>query len=590
MYEYRLVSALCLLISAAFGQDLPPAFTAAGVMPQAAARQYPLTPGIIISIYGSRLGPSAGCAVERPGAPETYKTELCHTKVMVGETAAHLIYVSDRQINLQVPASAPRDGIVEFRVIYRGTSSPAVPVEFATTPTLSLAQPAYVHMPVWIEVRVPYPRQLAIRYPFDTWPGEFGGHQLDVRQNGVILPRIPNTTRQFGIGGGVYGKSLGLPSEPKHTGRVPLHLLYRFDEAGTYEVRYTNYRWEPGGSREVIDQTKWTNIEILPFSESQRQAWLEQQQQSAPTDPVELLSDFLPSILAYPDKHVLSMLEKYFYHSSDLVRWYVLYSLYYQDERTRADFVRELIHDHGPTEEIAFFLSWQRRVLQSQAEELVNVLIPYLQSSSPLVAGGTVHSLVFLKSHYDWTARPNIPSRIEKAVGEAVEQLLHFRDRQVLQPLALFLGEWKADRSRELLWRLVDDGTVRGQALICLTWIADPRDLSRLAKEGGAMLADHLDGAYGSAAVPYLRERLKSPDVRFQVEAAKQLANRDEPEAWRFIVDAIEQDRPYKQQILQWIRDRSREMRSATVEELLVFVKAKHSQSRSAKTPKESPR
>jgi len=50
--------------------------------------------------------------------------------------------------------------------------------------------------------------------------------------------------------------------------------------------------------------------------------------QTAPSDPVELLRDFLPSILAVPDSAVLSMVEEYLYNSNDLVRKYSMYALY----------------------------------------------------------------------------------------------------------------------------------------------------------------------------------------------------------------------------------------------------------------------
>jgi hypothetical protein len=43
----------------------------------------------------------------------------------------------------------------------------------------------------------------------------------------------------------------------------------------------------------------------------------------------------------------------------------------------------------------------------------------------------------------------------------------------MLQPLALYLGTWKAETSRGLLRRLVADGTVREQAEICLRWISE---------------------------------------------------------------------------------------------------------------------
>jgi hypothetical protein len=71
--------------------------------------------------------------------------------------------------------------------------------------------------------------------------------------------------------------------------------------------------------------------------------------------------------------------------------------------------------------------------------------------------------------------------------------------------LAIYLGSWKADKSRELLWRIVVQGIASGQALMCLTWIGDRRDLPRLGKYNTGNLDYHLNRVYGPAAAPYLK-------------------------------------------------------------------------------------
>jgi hypothetical protein len=71
--------------------------------------------------------------------------------------------------------------------------------------------------------------------------------------------------------------------------------------------------------------------------------------------------------------------------------------------------------------------------------------------------------------------------------------------------LAEYLGGVKTDRSRTIPWRLVADNTARERALICLTWIADPRDLPELGQYHTGSLDDSLTRAYGKAAAPYLR-------------------------------------------------------------------------------------
>jgi len=74
-----------------------------------------------------------------------------------------------------------------------------------------------------------------------------------------------------------------------------------------------------------------------------------------------------------------------------------------------------------------------------------------------------------------------MPALMDNEIAAHASRFIETRDVTILQPLALYLGIWKSDTSRDLLWRIVEQGTtVRGQALICLTWIGDPRDLPRL--------------------------------------------------------------------------------------------------------------
>ena len=53
------------------------------------------------------------------------------------------------------------------------------------------------------------------------------------------------------------------------------------------------------------------------------------------------------------------------------------------------------------------------------------------------------------------------------------ERLIDTHNAAVLQPLARYLGVWRAETSRRLPGRLVAEGTVREQAEICLQWISE---------------------------------------------------------------------------------------------------------------------
>ena len=107
-----LVAHLC------FGQPAP-SFEPAAVVASDLNMPVPLAPGLLMSIYGEHLGPSAGC--------EGYgdRDELCNTQVLVNGVRAGLLYVQERQINFRIPQKAPVEGMVDIQVVYKGqTSSP----------------------------------------------------------------------------------------------------------------------------------------------------------------------------------------------------------------------------------------------------------------------------------------------------------------------------------------------------------------------------------------------------------------------------------------------------------------------------------
>ena len=476
---------------------LAPSFTASSVLPANESQPRPLQPGMLVSIYGAGLGPATACA-----GPEV--PELCGTVVTVNGVRASLLYVQEKQINLRVPFGGAVGERAVVAVSRDGQSAAAtVPVQQESA-FIRLSAPAYAGMPVWIDLRLTGHHQASVRYPIRINPGDFGGHVFELRRNGVDvkpLGQAPVPTVGGGpgspgaIGGGGF---LGLPAEPKIKGRLPLHLVFRLDTPGKYEVRYTGYDWGvPGRDARVLVRSPWTVIDVAPSSSAQRDDWLRRMRDRSPSDTVELLTDFLPSLLAGRDAAVLSVLEQYAYHRDKLVRQFSLYSLYLFEDALVSKWVPDVIRRRGPTPDLAYLLSWRKDLFASDLNGVVNSLVAHLRSDSTLAAGGALQSLAFLRPQY-----PAATSRMDSAVMKAAPELVRRRSADVLQPLAQYLGLVKTDASRNLLWRMVDDGVVREQALVCLTWIADKRDLPRLARYPG--LDYHLRQAYGDAAMPYL--------------------------------------------------------------------------------------
>jgi len=317
---------------------IDPHFVAEDVRPHGSASPGPLSPGLLVWIFGSNLG--RGCAVENTGDPATYQTELCGTRVLVGGIEARLIYAGDRQINLVVPDHPWEDTNVDFQVIRDGRASSLVPVWFGSPDPvlLSLAEPAHVGMPVWLRVEMPWVRPPPrLRYPFHIEPWDLWGGQIEVRSGAELLAPLPVP----GVGRGPIGLYGGLiilggPVPEKYMDRIPLHLNYDLELPGTYEVRYTQYRYD-SESREdrVYFQSEWTSIEVLPSTSEQRREWFRALANKPPDDTVELLSDFLPTLLAARDEAALRLLAPYLDHTDTLVQRYTACALNYFDADLR---------------------------------------------------------------------------------------------------------------------------------------------------------------------------------------------------------------------------------------------------------------
>lgn len=281
---------------------------------------------MLISIYGRDLGPRQGCEGQadtrrketpNPRRPQQsfaetliYPQELCGVRVLVGDKPAGLLYVQEKQINFKVPQDIPLEGTAQLKVTYQGRSNSPARVSLGLEiATLSVEGIARVDGPVWIRIDLPYGWGF-VQYPVGIHPADFGCHEFEVRRNGTLLPRIALRATGGVRGGGSCG-NIGIPGHPmQHPGRLPLHLQYRLEKPGIYEVRYTRKRAEFGpASAEVLLRSAWTRIEVLTGEPVRRRA--------LPQYPAEVLSHFLPGLLGFPDSTSLSIVLEYLYHPND---------------------------------------------------------------------------------------------------------------------------------------------------------------------------------------------------------------------------------------------------------------------------------
>ena len=569
----------------AWGADPPPEFTPARVLRGGVTAKI-LVPGNRMSIQGQHLGPpGTGChGVPDPQRQETlnprrldkrfvdtliFPTELCGVQVFIGDKAAGLMTVSDGQIDFKIPQDSAESGSADLRVVYMGQSSAPVTLAagFEKT-TISLEQPAYTDMPVWLKADLPLDSG-TIRYPSALGRAGFGCDEVEVRREGKLLAPQPGSDwMRHGMmfSGNICGSSAPAGAS-NHTGRLPLHLLYRFEKPGTYEVRLTEWGSPPGfgPQGDFRARSEWTPIEVLPSQPKQRAEWLEAVRARVPADAAELLTDTLPSLLGAPDDVSFEIVAGYLYHPDGSVRRYAMKGLYYWPEDSTSNKLLALLHAKGPSDVLINFLTRQPRFRDSA--EIVEASLPYLEADSPVLLGGAFAAL-------------RLPSRDNPAVWEALlrsaEHVVSRADSQTGSDLAQMLAATKDPRAHALLQSLLEKG--HSQVQSGLLSFSDPADLpglsALLTDPFGGPLADELYKRFGDAAVPYLERTLAGSPERFTAQhIARQLIAIGDPAGFQYAVRAIAQKGAPRIDIIQILKIRFPELNSASEEDIAAFAR-----------------
>src|SRR5262249_2795249 len=275
---------------------------------------------------------------------------------------------------------------------------------------LSFEEPVRVGGPVWAHVELPNNSQSMVQYPVGVEPDNLGCHEFEVRRNGVLLPRIV-VRYSIRVSGGLSCGAIGIPGRPiKHPGRLPLHLQYRFETPGIYEVRYTRKADEFGPRRdETLFRSAWTPVEVQPAAPAPIA--------SPPQDPVEILSDFLPSILGFPDGERLSVVLDYLYHPEETVRRYAANGLGYWPDGEVQRRLSALVRTRGPSD---MFVDQTL----STAPELAEAMFSRLSSDDPVIVRGAVTAASRVVSNQRRLFSDAVKARAEDALITAVEHVI----------------------------------------------------------------------------------------------------------------------------------------------------------------------
>ena len=209
----------------------------------------------------------------------------------------------------------------------------------------------------------------------------------------------------------------------------------------------------------------------------------------------------------------------------------------------------------GPDEDAAQFIattpfSWEKR------NEIAQITVPYLTNQLPAKVAGALAVLHRLRAYRPindisgvggsaWEQKHKPAPFWSDLDGSVLTGIPHYHtlnDPRVFHNLSLYLGAVpSADSSKELL-RIATETTEKEQALICLTWHRDLKDMDSLLPfmltESGAAwtLPYHFRNSYGQAALPYLRralEQAQSPVIRQRI--AYELVHMRVPEGFLYL-------------------------------------------------------
>jgi len=560
MQKYGCLPLVLVLCAAA--QAPPPTINPNGIVRGDTGGQGLLPPGIVFSIYGHGFGPSAGCK----GAA----LELCGVQVLLDGEPIDVQYAQEVQINVRMPDGTPSHPVSRLVVISGGQRSDPVEVRrFPDTATISLDGVARIDGPVWIHVELS--PTVGVSYPSMASPWDFACNEFEVRKDGKLLTPLPHPELGLVYSGPSCPGTVNLRIPEDRKSRLPLHLQYRFAQPGIYEVRLSHY--DAFFRRADIQiQSAWTPFEVFPA--------IPRAIATHPQEPVEVLSSFLPDLLALPNDEALSVVLEYLYHPSPRVRAYASDALYYWPRSVVEPRLMETLRTNGPAPSVPLWVG-------PHASELLDAALPYFVSDDPVLFEGAIAAARNALSPTT-AMSPELRSRLEQGLISGTGNLGH-ADAQTTNDLISVLGQIKDSRVRDVLWSLADRHTGEEQALIAIAWQKDAKDLPRLAAYLTAVPTDAQPGQtffgvpyamraqFGDAALPWLRtvlEKAPSPDIR--IRCAEELMRANDPSALAFAQDAFEHNRPWKAKIRTMVSDQFPETRNKSDAEMAGFLRDRY--------------
>ena len=168
--------------------------------------------------------------------------------------------------------------------------------------------------------------------------------------------------------------------------------------------------------------------------------------------------------------------------------------------------------------------------------------------------------------HKPWGLNKIAVLALDLRVLASSKSILASNDIAAQHELVEYAGSGQpGEQWREILLKVADGANTpaKEQALICLGWLGDPRNLDFLGNElfkdedAAAAVPYHLARNYGKDGETYIRRCLeKSPNMRVRFACAQQLMLKKKPEAFKFYLNNLGWNNGrMRSNILQEMRD-----------------------------------
>lgn len=216
------------------------------------------------------------------------------------------------------------------------------------------------------------------------------------------------------------------------------------------------------------------------------------------------------------------------------------------------------IRQHGPDSDTAQFVSMSmaRHHAWARRAEFLKLVVPHLETKDPKKVAGAIGVLYRFRHYHPMSYLGDFEKDnaefLRQADSSVYKHFEHFHalnNREVFHNLALYLGVSRSKEAKRELLRIAKVTSEKEQALICLAWHRDPRDMEELFpfmledSPAARSLPYHFRNSYGEASIPYLRRALsESKSSSARLEAAFQLVRLRIPAGFEYMHDRALRD------------------------------------------------